>query len=126
VNSGIANVTDFQAGVPRHLLLDGEIPLPGVGSDTFGIFPVVGRDRSAGQRGHSIQGAIAVDADDKGRRARHAFIDAHQFPLEELSTTSTNSSLAVAINVPGNAQSGRNVMVVLVDEGAVLAGRPAG
>ncbi len=52
---------------------------------------------------------------------RQLFVNTDEFTLEELTTACAKGSLAVPEDVPGYADAGSYVVVVLVDQGAVHA-----
>src|SRR5262249_48244028 len=118
-----ADVGGFHHRVRHHLTLHRQVPLPVVRVGRDGLERVGGRaergGRVAADRGRRVQGAGGGRATGEGRVLTHAQARAYAIALVEAADAGADGGLAVAVDVPGDADAGRDPERLDRDQGAV-------
>src|SRR5206468_12903847 len=113
-----ADVADLQRRVARDLTLHGDVPLPVVAHPSGGIEPVlrdalVGGERVRERLRVAVEGAAAEHGAVERRVEAEVQAVLERLALIELAEAHADRGLAVAVDVPGEAEAGGNVTLGL-------------
>ena len=115
----IAYVSDLECSVASDLLLDRNVPLPGVRDKPACVFESGGRYRRIGKRCGCIQRAVNGRANYKWRRVGKLFGNAYRFTRVKLTRACAQGSPAVAVDVPRNTNAGSDAVIVFLHQSVV-------
>src|ERR1700741_2363062 len=119
MDAGVADIAEVQGHVAHEFPLHGQVPLPAVWHYGRRILRAARRDCRIGERRRRIERPYLRRVDDEWRIECLLFVEAHGFALEKLADACTDCGLAISPRIPGDAETRRNGVIVVVYQGAV-------